>query len=171
MSLNDLLNWVFSHAGSCWMDCEKINPIDFRDPLTFSLVPPCWHLWSRLKHLNNYLMDCHKICYRYSRCLGTNSNGFGDPLTFPLAPPAGDLSCETSQRGWMEWHKNSVQIFMIAVKFGSDIHVPRRVICNSFDCLTFYLVPSSGQIFILSNTLVPSQIPFPSLSAVLSVWC
>lgn len=24
------------------------------------------HFWSRLKYLNNYWLDCHEICYRYS---------------------------------------------------------------------------------------------------------
>ncbi len=61
------------------------------------------------------------------------------------------------------------------MKFGTCIDVPVRMNCNHFsDPLTFHLVPSSGQNFDSSSSLIYDQIPaklmtFPSNSAVVCV--
>ncbi len=59
-------------------------------PWSFPPASPWgWHLWFRVKYLDNFLMDCHEICYRYSISLfRMNLNDFGQPPTFSLAPPA-----------------------------------------------------------------------------------
>ncbi len=46
-----------------WCQCQSIGP----------------PLWSRLKYLNNYWMDCLEILYRHSRL---NPIDFGDPMTW-----------------------------------------------------------------------------------------
>ena len=57
------------------------------------------------------------------------------------------------------------------MKFGADIHGPKRMNPNEFgDYLTFHLEPSLGQKLCLSNTFVYDEIPaklltFPTASA------
>ncbi len=52
-------------------------------------------------------------------------NDFGDPLTFSLV--------------------SQTSMGSIAIRFGTVIHGPQRMICNILDSLTFDLASSSGQ--------------------------
>ena len=61
--------------GAHWM-----NPNDFRDPLTFHLVPPA----GQTLHLSS---DSSTDEFSHSLVLSVMSpNDFGDLLTFPLVP-------------------------------------------------------------------------------------
>ncbi len=51
------------------------------------------------------------------------------------------------------WMDISTIIGQIAIKFGTNIHVPLRMNSNNFgDTLTFHLAPPAGQNLNLSNT-------------------
>ena len=48
-----------------------------------SVSPP---LWSRIKYLNNYGMDCHETFHDIHGVQMMKTTEFGDPLIFPLDP-------------------------------------------------------------------------------------
>lgn len=75
----------------------------------------------------------------------------GNPLIYTVVP----------LWGWYFWLLSQTSP-QIAIKLCSDIHVcpDNFTINNNFaDVLTFILVPSSGQVFILFHTFVYIQIP------------
>ena len=109
------------------------------DLLTLPLVPPWgWHLWFRIKYLDNYWMDCHEICYIFM----VHDYSFMPLLisTFPVAPPAG-------QSFHTQWNiSNSTP--WIGTNVLTDIHDSQVGYSIDFGCpLIFPLVPPWGSHF------------------------
>lgn len=79
------------HCHKFWYRAQRMNPNDFGYPLSFPPAPPAsWHFWFRMKYLNNYFIDCHKMCNKHSRSPDRmNYNDAGDSLTFLIEPSWG----------------------------------------------------------------------------------
>ena len=107
--------------------------------MTMSVCPP---FSSRLK-------------YRTDICVSQRMNSIDcdDPLTFPL---------NTSRITFLFF--NEMYFLVDCQKVWFIIHVPLRMNCKNFgDPLTFHRVPSSGQHFNVSSTLV--------YDLKMTVWC
>ena len=79
--------WIAIKSGTDIHSVDGMKIINFGDCVTFHLEAPWgWHLWLRLKCLDNFWMDHHAIWCRHFIFLVN----FRDPLTYHLVPSSGE---------------------------------------------------------------------------------